>query len=179
MIAPLGALIGYIYEIKFFKYSTKIPYILSLIEIILENILAKKINQISFLFFGRFLIRISNLRTHNKMYIINYLSKKDTNFYLAIFHGASILGSFAEFFINIFYDWETFDNLQINIILIEKTLGSFINLFLSIVFLIIVIVCFSEAKSKTFNKMALKKQDKKIKGDESLNVKWISEKLYL
>ena len=38
MIAPLGALIGYIYEIKFFKYSTKIPYILSLIEIILEKI---------------------------------------------------------------------------------------------------------------------------------------------
>jgi hypothetical protein len=70
MMAPLGALIGYMYETRFFKCSTKIPYILSLLEIIFGSIFyifAKKLNQISFLFFGRFLIGISNLRTHNKM----------------------------------------------------------------------------------------------------------------
>ena len=177
MMAPLGSLIGFMYETNFFKCSTKIPYILSLVEIILGNlfyILAKKTNQISFLFFGRFLIGISNLRTHNKMYIINYLSKKDTNFYLTMFHGASILGYFAGFFINIFYDHEAFDNMKINTILNEKTLGSFINLFLAIVFFIIIIVYFSEAKNKNFNKMALKKPEKKSKGDESLNVSTFS-----
>ena len=177
MMAPLGSLIGFMYETNFSKCSTKIPYILSLVEIILGNlfyILAKKSNQISFLFFGRFLIGISNLRTHNKMYIINYLSKKDTNFYLTMFHGASILGYFAGFFINIFYDHEAFDNMKINTILNEKTLGSFINLFLAIVFFIIIIVYFSEAKNKNFNKMALKKPEKKSKGDESLNVSTFS-----
>ena len=106
MMAPVGAFFGFLYENMFFKCSTKIPYILSLVEIILGNFLyifAKKFEQISFLFIGRFLIGISNLRTHNKMYIINYLSKKDTNFYLTMFHGASILGFFTGFFINVFY----------------------------------------------------------------------------
>ena len=171
MMAPLGSLIGFIYETKFFKCSTKIPYILSLIEIIIGNILyilAKKVDQISFLFLGRFLIGISNIRTHNKMYIINYLSKKDTNFYLTMFHGASILGCFAGFFINIFYSKETFSDYENNDIFNEKTIGSFINLFLAIAFLIIIIVLYSEAKSKTFNKMALKKQEK-IKEEEYLN----------
>ena len=172
MMAPLGSLVGFIYETKFFKCSTKIPYILSLIEIIIGNILyisAKKCDQISFLFLGRFLIGISNIRTHNKMYIINYLSKKDTNFYLTMFHGASILGCFAGFFINIFYSKETFSDYENNDIFNEKTIGSFINLFLAIAFLIIIIVLYSEAKSKTFNKMALKKQEKKIKEEEYLN----------
>ena len=172
MMAPLGSLVGFIYETKFFKCSTKIPYILSLIEIIIGNILyilAKKVDQISFLFLGRFLIGISNIRTHNKMYIINYLSKKDTNFYLTMFHGASILGCFAGFFINIFYSKETFSDYENNDIFNEKTIGSFINLFLAIAFLIIIIVLYSEAKSKTFNKMALKKQEKKIKEEEYLN----------
>ena len=172
MMAPLGSLVGFIYETKFFKCSTKIPYILSLIEIIIGNILyisAKKCDQISFLFLGRFLIGISNIRTHNKMYIINYLSKKDTNFYLTMFHGASILGCFAGFFINIFYSKETFSDYENNDIFNEKTIGSFINLFLAIAFLIIIIVLYSEAKSKTFNKMALKKQEKKIKEEEHLN----------
>ena len=172
MMAPLGSLVGFIYETKFFKCSTKIPYILSLIEIIIGNILyilAKKVDQISFLFLGRFLIGISNIRTHNKMYIINYLSKKDTNFYLTMFHGASILGCFAGFFINIFYSKETFSDYENNDIFNEKTIGSFINLFLAIAFLIIIIVLYSEAKSKTFNKMALKKQENKIKEEEHLN----------
>ena len=177
MMAPLGSLVGFIYETKFFKCSTKIPYILSLIEIIIGNILyilAKKVDQISFLFLGRFLIGISNIRTHNKMYIINYLSKKDTNFYLTMFHGASILGCFAGFFINIFYSKETFSDYENNDIFNEKTIGSFINLFLAIAFLIIIIVLYSEAKSKTFNKMALKKQEKKIKEEEYLNTSFLN-----
>ena len=157
MMAPIGALVGFLYETMFFKCSTKIPYILSLIEIILGNLLyifAKKFEQISFLFIGRFLIGISNLRTHNKMYIINYLSRKDTTFFLTMFHGASILGSFTGFFINIFYSHKTFSTLD-TIILSEKTLGSIINLVVAIAYLIVIIVKYSEAKSESFSKLAI------------------------
>ena len=48
MMAPLGALVGYMYETTFFKCSTKIPYILSLFEIIFGSIFyifAKKLNH--------------------------------------------------------------------------------------------------------------------------------------
>ncbi len=174
MMAPLGALIGYMYETRFFKCSTKIPYILSLLEIIFGSIFyifAKKLNQISFLFFGRFLIGISNLRTHNKMYIINYLSKKDINFYLTMFHGSSVLGSFTGLFINVFYDYDTFANSQIYEILNEKNLGSYINLFIAIGFLIFIIFRYSEAKSESFSKMKVKKAEKNNKEDvASLNI---------
>ena len=172
MMAPFGALIGYMYETMFFKCSTKIPYILSVIEVIIGNIFyisAKRLNQISFLFLGRFLIGISNLRTHNKMYIINYLSKKDINFYLTMFHGASILGSFTGFFINVFYDNETFTNSKINEILNEKTLGPFINLFMAIAFLFFIIFRYSEAKSESFSRLTLNKTGKNSKDDASLN----------
>ena len=163
MMAPLGALIGFMYETIFFKCSTKKPYILSLLEIIFGNIIyifALKLNQISFLFFGRFLIGISNLRTHNKMYIINYLSKKDINFYLTMFHGASMLGSFTGLFINVFYDYNTFANSSINTILNEKTLGPFINLFIAIAFFIFIIFRYSEANSGTFSKLKVKNAER-------------------
>ena len=173
MMAPIGALVGFLYETMFFKCSTKIPYILSLIEIILGNllyILAKKFEQISFLFIGRFLIGISNLRTHNKMYIINYLSRKDTSFFLTMFHGASILGSFTGFFINIFYSHKTFSTLD-TIILSEKTLGSIINLVVAIAFLIFIIVKYSEAKSESFSKLAITQNNSnRISKDDSLDL---------
>ena len=173
MMAPLGALIGFMYETMFFKCSTKIPYILSTIEVILANIFyisAKKLNQISFLFLGRFLIGISNIRTHNKMYIINYLSKKDINFYLTMFHGASILGSFTGFFINVFFDRETFADYKINEVLNEKTVGTFINLAIAIGFLIFIILSYSEAKSESFNIVDINKVNKYNKEDKSLNI---------
>ena len=173
MMAPIGALVGFLYETMFFKCSTKIPYILSLIEIILGNFLyifAKKFEQISFLFIGRFLIGISNLRTHNKMYIINYLSRKDTSFFLTMFHGASILGSFTGFFINIFYSHKTFSTLD-TIILSEKTLGSIINLVVGIAFLIFIIVKYSEAKSESFSKLAISQNNSnRISKDDSLDL---------
>ena len=173
MMAPIGALVGFLYETMFFKCSTKIPYILSLIEIILGNLLyifAKKFEQISFLFIGRFLIGISNLRTHNKMYIINYLSRKDTSFFLTMFHGASILGSFTGFFINIFYSHKTFSTLD-TIILSEKTLGSIINLVVAIAFLIFIIVKYSEAKSESFSKLAISQNNSnRISKDDSLDL---------
>ena len=173
MMAPMGALVGFLYETMFFKCSTKIPYILSLIEIILGNFLyifAKKFEQISFLFIGRFLIGISNLRTHNKMYIINYLSRKDTSFFLTMFHGASILGSFTGFFINIFYSHKTFSTLD-TIILSEKTLGSIINLVVAIAFLIFIIVKYSEAKSESFSKLAITQNNSnRISKDDSLDL---------
>ena len=166
MMAPIGALVGFLYETMFFKCSTKIPYILSLIEIILGN----KFEQISFLFIGRFLIGISNLRTHNKMYIINYLSRKDTSFFLTMFHGASILGSFTGFFINIFYSHKTFSTLD-TIILSEKTLGSIINLVVAIAFLIFIIVKYSEAKSESFSKLAITQNNSnRISKDDSLDL---------
>ena len=172
MMAPIGALFGFLYETHLFKRSTKIPYILSIVEIIVGNlfyIFAKKLEQISFLFIGRFLIGISNLRTHNKMYIINYLSKKDTNFYLTMFHGASILGSFTGFFINIFYDSNTFSSFE-TFILTEKTIGSLINLVVAIAFLIFVIIKYSEAKSDSFNRLTVSQAHKFNKDDNlSLN----------
>ena len=160
MMAPLGALIGYIYEIHFFKHSTKLPYIASMIELMLGNLLyiiAKKIDIIYCLLAGRFFVGLSNIRSHNKMYIINYLSKKDTNYYLTLFHGVSILGLFSGFFINIFYNKETFSGLKNTTIFNEKTLGSFIILFLSIIFLFVIIFLYSEAKSKKFNKLSVSK----------------------
>ena len=173
MMAPVGAFFGFLYENMFFKCSTKIPYILSLVEIILGNFLyifAKKFEQISFLFIGRFLIGISNLRTHNKMYIINYLSRKDITFFLTMFHGASILGSFTGFFINIFYSHKTFSTLD-TIILSEKTLGSIINLVVAIAFLIFIICKYSEAKSESFTKLSISQNNSdKINKDESLGL---------
>ena len=164
MMAPLGSLIGYMYETMFFKCSTKTPYILSVLEIIFGNIFyicAKKLEQISFLFIGRFLIGISNLRTHNKMYIINYLSKKDINFYLTMFHGASILGFFTGFLINVFYDHETFDNSGTYIIMNEKTFGPLINLLIAIGFFLFIVFRYSEAKSENFNRLSVMTQENK------------------
>ena len=178
MMAPIGALCGYMYETMFFKCSTKIPYILSLLEIIVGNIFyicAKISNQLSFLFISRFLIGISNLRTHNKMYIINYLSKKDTNFYLTMFHGSSILGSFTGFLINIFYDKDTFANNTINDILNEKTMGPINNLVLAIAFFVFIICRYSEAKSESFNKLNLNPSRKITKDEASLNLSAFSD----
>ena len=157
MMAPLGALVGYSYETIFFKYSTKIPYIVSLIELIIGNIfylMAKKVDIFCFLFIGRFLVGLSNLRSHNKMYIINYLSRKDTNFYLTMFHGASVMGLFLGFFINIFYNKDP-SEIKMEKTLNDKTIGSFIVIFSSVIYLFFIIYLYSEAKSKKFNKLSV------------------------
>ena len=165
MMAPLGALIGYSYETAFFKFSTKIPYIVSLCELIIGNIfylVAKKLDIFILLFIGRFLVGLSNLRSHNKMYIINYLSRKDTNFYLTLFHGTSILGYFLGFFINIFYNKKPDSETNNKAILNDRTLGAFIVVFCSLVFLFITIFLYSEAKSKKFNKLSVSTVNRNI-----------------
>ena len=165
MMAPLGALIGYIYETIFFKYSTKKPYIVSMCELMVGNIfyiIAGKSNIYAFLFVGRFLVGLSNLRSHNKMYIINYLSKKDTNFYLTMFHALSIIGLFMGFFVNIFYNKETFEELLDTSIISEKTLGCLLVIFLSFIFLLLIIFLYSEAHSKKFNKLSVSKIDRNV-----------------
>ena len=167
VMAPLGTLIGYIYETWFFKRSTKIPFIVSMIELILGYILyisAKKFNFFTLLFVGRFLVGISNLRSHNKMYIINYLSRKDTNFYLTMFHGSSILGLFCGFFINVFFNRKPSksNNRFIN----DKTLGALIIIFCSIIFLFVIIFLYSEGKSKKFQKLSVSTVNRNIEPQE-------------
>ena len=175
LMAPLGAIIGYFYENKFFRCSTKIPYIISIGEIIIGNIfyLLAKIddNIIIFLLLGRFLVGIANLRSHNKMYIINYLSKKDITFYLTLFHGISIIGLSAGFSINIFINENTFsENLFIN----EKNFSCIIVFILSIIFLLIIILFYSEAHKKSFSKVVVSeknsnKNDDVLYKEESIN----------
>lgn len=165
MMAPLGALIGYIYETLFFKYSTKIPYIVSMCELMIGNIfyiIAGKFDIYVFLFVGRFLVGLSNLRSHNKMYIINYLSKKDTNFYLTMFHALSIIGLFLGFFVNIFYNKDTFEELNDTSIINEKTLGCFLVIFLSFIFFLLIIFLYSEAHSKKFNKLSVSRINRNV-----------------
>ena len=164
MMAPIGSLIGYSYETKFFKYSTKIPYIISMCELMLGNFLyliGKKVG-IATIFVGRFFVGLSNLRTHNKMYIMNYLSRKDTSYYLTMFHGVSILGLFLGLFVNIFYNKSTTNSSYMNTIIYDKNVGAFVTILLSLVFLIIIIFLYSEAKSKKFNKLSVSKVNRNI-----------------
>ena len=164
MMAPIGSLIGYSYETKFFKYSTKIPYIISMCELMLGNFLyliGKKVG-ISTIFVGRFFVGLSNLRTHNKMYIMNYLSRKDTSYYLTMFHGASILGLFLGLFVNIFYNKSTTNSSYMNTIIYDKNVGAFVAILLSLVFLMIIIFLYSEAKSKKFNKLSVSTVNRNI-----------------
>ena len=156
MMAPLGTLIGHIYETCFFKCSTKIPFIISMVELIFGYILyisAKRFNIFALLFVGRFFVGLSNLRSHNKMYIINYLSRKDTNFYLTLFHGTSIIGLFCGFFINIFFNRKPSESN--NRLINDKTLGALIIIFFSIIFLFVIAFLYSEGKSKKFHKLSV------------------------
>ena len=103
MMAPLGTLINYVYETFLFKKSTKNPIIISCIGLIIGNVLyviAPKLNVVVLLFVGRFICGLFNLRTHNKMYIINFLLKKDVSFYLTMFHTTSTLGLGCGFIVN-------------------------------------------------------------------------------
>ena len=167
MMAPLGTLIGYIYETCFFKRSTKIPFIVSMFELIVGYILyiaAKRYNIFPLLFAGRFLVGLSNLRSHNKMYIINYLSRKDTNFYLTMFHGTSIFGLFFGFFVNIFFNRKP--SKSNDRLINDKTLGAFIVIFFSIIFLFIIIFLYSEGKSKKFHKLSVSTVNRNIEPSE-------------
>ena len=150
MMAPLGTLINYLYETFLFKRSTKNPIIVSCIGLIIGNVLyviAPKLNVVVLLFVGRFICGLFNLRTHNKMYIINFLLQKDVSFYLTMFHTASILGLGCGFLINSGLLFIDSSNLLFN----KSTIGSIITVFLSLILLIFTIVKFTEAHSKQFS----------------------------
>ena len=150
VMAPIGTLFNYLYETCFFKRSTKNPIILSCTALIIGNILyvlAPKFHCVPLLFIGRFICGLFNLRTHNKMYIINFLLKKDVSFYLTMFHTTSILGLALGFGLN-----SAFLLIETNNEIFNKdTIGSIITCALSFILLIIVCATFTEAHSKKFS----------------------------
>ena len=150
MMAPLGTLFNYLYETFLFKKSTKKPLIISCIGIIIGNTLymiSPGMKTIELLFVGRLICGLINLRTHNKMYIINYLTKKDVSFYLTMFHTTSIFGLAVGFLINAGLLFIESDNVYFN----KYTLGSLITVILSFILLVVSLAYFTEAHSNQFN----------------------------
>lgn len=155
MMIPIGSLISYIYESSLFKKTTKIPMMISLLGILLGNMLFYLSvfgKLFYFLFIGRLLIGIFNLRTHNKMYIINFLLKKDVSFYLTMFHSFSLLGMAFGFLINV-----GIMKLSDSIKLINKfTAGCLLSSLISFILFILSIKFFTEARSSKFNMTTMK-----------------------
>ena len=150
MMAPLGTLINYLYETLLFKSSTKRPILISCAGLIIGNLLyviSPYFNFIILLFAGRFICGLFNLRTHNKMYIINFLLEKDVSFYLTMFHASSTLGLACGFIINSWILFISSTNSLIN----KSTMGPIITIFLSIFLLIFTYLKFTEAHSKNFS----------------------------
>ena len=169
MMAPLGTLINYLYETFLFKRSTKKPIIISCIGLIIGNILyiiAPKLKVVALLFVGRFICGLFNLRTHNKMYIINFLLKKDVSFYLTMFHTTSTLGLGCGFIVNSGLLFIENNNPLFN----KCTIGSIITVFLSFFLLIFTIFMFTEAHSKQFSMTSMQMfGDGIITEDENYN----------
>ena len=155
MMAPSGALISYIYESNLFLYSTKIPFVLSSLALIIGNILyyiSVHLNMFFLIFLGRLLIGLFNLRTHNKMYIMNFLLKKDVSFYLTMFHTFSMLGLCFGFLINIWTDTLPKENNFIN----KFTIGPLLSAILCFILFLLSIIFFTEARSNNFNITSMK-----------------------
>ena len=155
MVAPIGAIISYIYESSLFMKTTKVPMVISLFGILLGNILfhlSLYIKPFYLLYIGRLLIGIFNLRTHNKMYIINFLLKKDVSFYLTMFHSFSLLGMACGFLINL-----GIMQLPDEIRFLNKfTAGCLLSAFISFILFILSIIFFTEARSSNFNMTTMK-----------------------
>ena len=149
MMAPLGTLVNYLYETLLFKRSTKKPIIFSCLGLIIGNLLyiISPITHISLLFIGRFICGLFNLRTHNKMYIINFLLQKDVSFYLTMFHTTSTLGLGVGFLINSGFLFIETSNQIFN----KCMIGPTITIFLSFILLLLTLIKFTEAHSKQFS----------------------------
>ena len=150
MMAPLGTLFNYLYEAFLFKKSTKKPLVISCIGLIIGNVLyviALGLDQIELLLIGRFICGLFNLRTHNKMYIINFLTQKDISFYLTMFHTTSILGLSVGFLLNTGILFIEVNNIYFN----NLTIGALISIIFSFILLIISLAMFTEAHSNKFN----------------------------
>ena len=155
MMAPTGSLISFIYESNLFKITTKIPFIISSFGLLLGNILyfsSIYIKPFFLLFIGRFIIGLFNLRTHNKMYIINFLLKKDVSFYLTMFHTFSILGLSFGFLMNLWLIYLSNNNFFIN----KYTFGSFLSSILCLILSVLSIKFFTEARSNNFNMTSMR-----------------------
>ena len=155
MMAPLGSLVSFMYESNLFMYTTKIPFVISSFGLIVGNFLyyiSGYFNVFPLLFIGRLLIGIFNLRTHNKMYIINFLLKKDVSFYLTIFHTFSMFGLGSGFIINICLIHLSDTNLLVN----RYTFGSLLCAILSFILSIISLIFFTEARSSSFNMTSMR-----------------------
>ena len=165
VMAPLGTLFNYLYEAFLFKKSTKTPLIFSCIGLIVGNLLysiSGKANVKALTCVGRFICGLFNLRNHNKMYIINFLTKKDVSFYLTMFHTASILGLGFGFLINVGLLHIELDNQFFN----KYTIGSIISIAFSFVLLIISIILFTEAHSSKFSITSMQMFGEGIMGDD-------------
>ena len=150
MMAPFGTLLNYLYEAFLFKKSTKKPLVISCIGLIIGNVLyviALGLDQIELLLIGRFICGLFNLRTHNKMYIINFLTQKDISFYLTMFHTTSILGLSVGFLLNTGILFIEINNIYFN----NLTIGALISIIFSFILLIISLAMFTEAHSNKFN----------------------------
>ena len=150
MMAPLGTLFNYLYEAFLFKKSTKKPLVISCIGLIIGNVLyviALGLDEIELLLIGRFICGLFNLRTHNKMYIINFLTQKDISFYLTMFHTTSILGLSVGFLLNSGILFIEVNNIYFN----NLTIGALISIIFSFILLIISLAMFTEAHSNKFN----------------------------
>ena len=149
MMAPLGTLVNYLYETLLFKRSTKKPIFFSCLGLIIGNLLyiISPITHISLLFIGRFICGLFNLRTHNKMYIINFLLQKDVSFYLTMFHTTSTLGLGVGFLINSGFLFIETSNQIFN----KCMIGPTITIFLSFILLLLTLIKFTEAHSKQFS----------------------------
>ena len=157
LMVPLGSLFNYLYENIFFKKSTKTPIIISCFGLMAGNLLysfAPHFDKFALIFIGRFLIGLFNLRTHNKMYILNFLLQKDISHYLTMFHTFSMLGLSFGFLINT--GLLNIDSDEDNEDIFNKnTLGSFFAACCSLILLLVAICVFTEARSKYFNMTTL------------------------
>ena len=155
IMVPLGSISSHIIENALFKKSTKIPIILSTIGLFLGNILyyiSIKVEPFILLFIGRLFIGIFNLRAHNKMYLINFLLRKDVSFYLTMFHTFSMLGLSFGFLSNIGITYMSDDNIIFN----KYTFGCLLSIILSIILFLISLKFFTEARSSDFNMTSMK-----------------------
>ena len=157
MMAPVGSLFSNFYETSFFKKSTKKPIIISCLGLMLGNLLysfTPKIDCFFLLFLCRFIIGLFNLRTHNKMYLLNFLLRKDISYYLTIFHTLSMLGLGFGFLLNSVLIGKNVSNKKDNI-LNNLTIGSFSAGIFSFCLFILSFLLFTEAYSKYFNMTSL------------------------
>ena len=171
VVSPIGILFNYLYETCLFKRSTKKPIIFSCIGLILGNLLyvfAPYFKVVYLLFIGRFICGLFNLRTHNKMYLLNFLLKKDISFYLTIFHTLSMVGLGFGFLVNTVLSekMKERDNATLNAL----NIGPFSAGFLSFCLLILSLVLFTEAYSKYFNMTSLQTFSEGILNENGDNI---------